>query len=66
MRLSVISDRFQFACTVTLIVLGESSFWFVSALSSIDYNGKTWIVERKRNQKLLSPSTIIQIDKSSN
>ena len=30
-----------------------------SALSSIDHNDKNWMIERKRNQKLLSPSTII-------
>ena len=42
----------------TLIVLGESNFWFASDFSSIDHNGKNTMKRRKRNQKLPSSSTI--------
>ena len=45
--------NFLFTQAITLLVLRSAS-----ALSSIDHNGKNWIIERKWNQKLLSPSTI--------
>ena len=43
-----------------MVVLGESNFWFRFRFI-VDHNGKNWKTERKRNQKLLSPSTIVVI-----
>ena len=42
----------------TLIVLVDSKFLFHLHLSSINHNAKNWIIERKRNSKLLALSTI--------
>ena len=41
------------------LVLVESIFSSASAFSFIDHNGKNWMIERKWNQKLLSPRTVL-------
>ena len=37
----------------------DSTFWFRFHFSSQGYNGKNWMIERKRNKNLLSTSTTI-------
>ena len=43
----------------TLIVLGEICFWFRFRFKSSFYHCDLWMIKRKRNQRLFSPSTII-------